>query len=384
MFNETDHRWMARALELAALGLYTATPNPRVGCVIVREGERVAEGWHRRAGEAHAEIVAIGQAGGRARGADVYLSLEPCSHFGRTPPCVDALIEAQVGRVIVAMEDPNPQVDGRGLSRLRASGIDVRCGLMREEALELNRGFWSRMTRARPWVRLKVAASLDGATALANGQSQWITGEAARADGHGWRARACAILTGIGTVRADDPRLDVRLVETARQPLHVLVDSRLAIDLDAKLVRSGNLLIATAAQGLEEKERDLRDRGCEIVRLPDPQGRVDLRALMGELASRSLNEIHVEGGFRLNGALLQAGCVDELLVYLAPSLLGPAQGMFALEPLERLEDRVALRIVSATPVGADLRIVARLADEGAADDGTACGPEGPRGPVPAS
>ena len=384
MFNETDHRWMARALELAALGLYTTTPNPRVGCVIVREGELVAEGWHRRAGEAHAEIVAIGQAGGRTRGADVYLSLEPCSHFGRTPPCVDALIEAQVGRVIVAMEDPNPQVEGRGLARLRASGIDVRCGLMREEALELNRGFWSRMTRARPWVRLKVAASLDGATALENGQSQWITGAAARADGHAWRARACAILTGIGTVRADDPRLDVRLVETARQPLRVLVDSRLAIDLDARLVRGANLLIATAAQGLEEKERDLRDRGCEIVRLPDPEGRVDLRALMGELARRSLNEIHVEGGFGLNGALLRAGCVDELLVYLAPSLLGSGRGMFELGPFKGLDERVALRIVAAAPVGTDLRIVARVANEGAEDDGAARAPQPPRGPVPAS
>lgn len=382
MFNETDHRWMARALELAARGLYTTTPNPRVGCVIVRDGAVVGEGWHRRAGEAHAEVIALGQAGGRARGAEVYLSLEPCSHFGRTPPCADALIEAQVGRVIVAMEDPNPQVDGRGLARLRARGIDVRCGLLRDEALELNRGFWSRMTRARPWLRVKVAASLDGVTALANGQSQWITGAAARADGHAWRARACAILTGSGTVRADDPRLDVRLVETERQPLRVLIDSRLTVDPGSHLVRAGNLLIATAARGLAEKERELRDRGCEILRLADAQQKVDLPALMGELARRSLNEVHVEGGFRLNGALLRAGCVDELLVYLAPSLLGPGAGMFEFGPLQRLEQKIALRIVSAVPVGRDLRILARVGDD-TAGAGVGSAQDAPRGPVPA-
>lgn len=378
MFNDSDHRWMARALELASRGLYTTTPNPRVGCVIVREGELVAEGWHRRAGEAHAEIVALGQAGGRSRGADVYLSLEPCSHFGRTPPCVEALVEAQVGRVIVAMEDPNPRVEGRGLARLRENGIDVRCGLMHEEALELNLGFWSRMTRQRPWVRVKVAASLDGATALTNGVSQWITGEAARADGHAWRARACAVLTGIGTVRADDPRLDVRLVPTERQPLRVVIDGRLAIDLDARLVRAGGLLIATAARGLDDKERALRDRGCEILHLPDADGRVDLNALVRELARRSINEVHVEGGSGLNAALLRAGCVDELLVYLAPSLLGSARGMFALGPFERLDERIALRIVSATLVGEDLRVLARVALEGRGDgEGARSAPQGP-------
>ncbi len=381
MFNEADHRWMARALELAGRGLYTTTPNPRVGCVIVRAGQIVGEGWHQRAGEAHAEVVALAQAGGRARGADVYLSLEPCSHFGRTPPCVAALIEARVARVIVAMEDPNPQVDGWGLERLRASGIEVRCGLLRDEARELNLGFCSRMTRSRPWVRLKVAASLDGATALANGASQWITGPEARADGHAWRARSCAVLTGIGTVRSDNPRLDVRLVATERQPLRVLVDARLAVDVDSRLVRSGNLLIATAATGFVDKERELRDHGCGIVHLPDGAGRVDLPALMRELASRSLNEIHVEAGSRLNGALLAAGCVDELLVYLAPTLLGPATGMFALAPLERLADGIKLRITSVTSVGADVRIVARIGKAGAGD-GDPPAPE-TRGPVSA-
>lgn len=382
MFNETDHHWMARALELAARGLYTTTPNPRVGCVIVRDGEVVGEGWHARAGEAHAEVVALAQAGGRARGADVYLSLEPCSHFGRTPPCVDALIEAQVARVIVAMEDPNPQVDGRGLERLRERGIDVRCGLLRDEARELNVGFCARMTRGRPWVRVKVAASLDGTTALANGASQWITGPEARADGHAWRARACAILTGVGTVRADDPRLDVRLVPTERQPLRVLVDSRLAVDVGARLVRAGNLLIATATRALVDKEQELRDHGCDIVHLPDADGRVDLPALMRELASRQFNEIHVEAGFRLNGALLAAACVDELLVYLAPTLLGPGNGMFELPPLERLEDGARLRIASVASVGADVRIVARFGANG--DDGGPAPAAPPRGPVAAS
>jgi diaminohydroxyphosphoribosylaminopyrimidine deaminase/5-amino-6-(5-phosphoribosylamino)uracil reductase len=382
MFTETDHHWMARALELAARGLYTTTPNPRVGCVIVRDGEVVGEGWHARAGEAHAEVVALAQAGGRARGADVYLSLEPCSHFGRTPPCVDALIEAQVARVIVAMEDPNPQVDGRGLERLRERGIDVRCGLLRDEARELNIGFCARMTRGRPWVRVKVAASLDGTTALANGASQWITGPEARADGHAWRARACAILTGVGTVRADDPRLDVRLVPTERQPLRVLVDSHLAVDVGARLVRAGNLLIATATRALVDKEQELRDHGCDIVHLPDAAGRVDLPALMRELASRQLNEIHVEAGFRLNGALLAAACVDELLLYLAPTLLGPGNGMFELPPLERLEDGARLRIASAASVGADVRIVARFGANG--DDGGPAPAPPPRGPVAAS
>ena len=377
MFKEADHRWMARALELAARGLYTTTPNPRVGCVIVREGEVVGEGWHVRAGEAHAEVIALAQAGGRARGADVYLSLEPCSHYGRTPPCVDALIEAGVARVIVAMEDPNPQVDGRGLARLRESGIEVRCGLLRDEARELNVGFCSRMARGRPWVRVKVAASLDGTTALNNGASQWITGEQARADGHAWRARACAVLTGVGTVRADDPRLDVRLVATERQPLRILVDSRLAVDLDSRMVRAGGLLIATAATGFVDKERELRDRGCEIVHLPDGDGRVDLKALMHELSNRSLNEIHVEAGFRLNGALLAAGCVDELLVYLAPKLLGPGNGMLELPAFERLEQGVQLRIRSAQGVGDDVRILARV---GSADD--AAPPA--HGPVPAA
>jgi len=354
---------MARALELAAQGLYSTTPNPRVGAVVVKDGQVVGEGWHRRAGEAHAEVVALAQAGGRARGATVYLTLEPCSHFGRTPPCVNALIEARVARVVAAMEDPNPRVNGRGLAMLRDAGIDVRCGLLQAEAAELNIGFVSRMTRSLPWVRLKVAASLDGGTALPNGRSQWITGEAARADGHAWRARACALLTGIGTVRDDDPQLNVRLVPTERQPLRVLVDSRLEVDLGARLLRGGGVLVACAVDN-PGKEAELRDRGCEVVKIANAQGKVDLPALMRELAVREVNEVHVEAGFRLNGSLIREGCVDELLVYLAPSLLGHAVGMFDLAPIEDLDQRRRLAIGSVERVGEDLRILARLEQGG--------------------
>ena len=363
MFTPADHDFMARALALAARGLNTTTPNPRVGALIVKDGEVVGEGWHRRAGEPHAEIVALAQAGGKARGATVYLTLEPCSHFGRTPPCTQALVEAHVGRVVAAMEDPNPRVNGRGLEQLRGAGIDVRCGLLQAEAQALNVGFVSRMTRAVPWVRMKVAASLDGGTALRNGRSQWLTGEAARADGHAWRARACAVLTGIGTVREDDPQMNVRLVETDRQPLKVLVDSRLEVDVEAKLLHGAGVLIACAVDN-PGKEAELRDRGCELIKLANANGKVDLPALMRELAAREINELHVEAGFRLNGSLIREGCVDELLVYLAPALLGDATGMFDLAPLEHLDARRRLGISSVDRVGEDVRILARVEPRG--------------------
>jgi diaminohydroxyphosphoribosylaminopyrimidine deaminase/5-amino-6-(5-phosphoribosylamino)uracil reductase len=359
MFTSADHGFMTRALELARLGLLTATPNPRVGCVIVKDGTIVGEGWHRRAGEPHAEVVALGEAGGRARGAAVYVTLEPCSHFGRTPPCVDALIEARVGRVIAAMEDPNPTVNGSGLIRLREAGIDVRCGLLQHEATELNIGFVSRMARARPWVRMKAATSLDGLTALPDGSSQWITGEAARRDGHAWRARACAILTGIGTVRDDDPRLDVRLVDTSRQPIKVLVDSRLAIGLDARMLGGAPTWVACAVDN-PDKERELRDRGCEVLRVPDEHGKVDLAALMTALAARGLNEVHVEAGHKLNGSLVRAGVVDELLMYVSPSLLGKGLGTFDLEPPAALDARRVLRFTDVERIGPDLRVMARF------------------------
>ena len=359
MFTSADHGFMSRALELARLGLATTTPNPRVGCVIVKDGAVVGEGWHRRAGEPHAEIVALGEAGGRARGAAVYVTLEPCSHFGRTPPCVEALVDARVGRVIAAMEDPNPAVNGRGLVRLRDAGVDVRCGLLQHEATELNIGFVSRMARGRPWVRMKVAATLDGRTALPDGTSQWLTADAARRDGHAWRSRACAILTGIGTVRDDDPQLSVRLVETSRQPTKVVVDSRLEIDLDAKVLRGAPAWIACAVDN-PGKSRELQDRGCEVIRLPNPHGKVDLAELMVELGRRGINELHVEAGHKLNGSLVRAGVVDELLAYVAPSLLGTGLPMFDLEAPPDLDRRRQLRFTDVERLGPDLRVVARF------------------------
>ena len=354
---------MAQALRLAKRGLYSTSPNPRVGCVIVRDGVVVGEGWHQRAGEAHAEVNALQQAGAAARGATAYVTLEPCSHHGRTPPCTEALLAAGIGRVVAAMADPNPLVAGRGLAQLQAAGVAVDVGLMADEAHELNIGFVSRMTRKRPWVRLKAAASLDGKTALQNGESQWITGPQARQDGHCWRARACAILSGIGTVRKDDPQLNVRGVDTPRQPLKVIVDSRLELSPAARLLEAGNVLLVSAGQAVAEvaeKAAALRERGAEILDLPDGKGRVDLHALLHELARRGLNEVHVEAGSRLNGALLAAGLVDEVLLYLAPCLLGDtAQGLFALPALESLAGKHQLAIRAAERLGDDLRVLAR-------------------------
>ena len=367
MFSAADHEFMARALRLAEFGLFSTTPNPRVGCVIVKDGAVVGEGWHRQAGEAHAEPLALQAAGTAARGATVYVSLEPCSHHGRTPPCADALAAAGVARVVAAMRDPNPQVAGRGLALLEAAGIAVECGLLEREARELNLGFVSRMTRGRPWLRLKLAASLDGKTALANGASQWITGAAARRDGHRWRARACAVVTGIGTVRDDDPQLNVREVDTFRQPLKVVVDSRLELPLTARLFAGGGVLVATACDDPARIEA-LRRRGAEVAFLPDARGRVDLHALMEELAQRGINEAHVEAGSRLNGALLAAGLADELLIYLAPCLLGgAARSMFDLPALESLQEKHALSVRDLRLVGADMRVVARVLDSDAAD-----------------
>ncbi len=362
MYTDVDHRLMERALELASQGLHTTTPNPRVGCVIARDGEVVGEGWHRKAGEPHAEVLALAQAGERARGATVYVTLEPCSHFGRTPPCSDLLVESKVARVFSAMEDPNPLVNGRGLGRLRAAGIDVRCGLMAQEAIELNIGFVTRMTAGRPWLRLKVAASMDGTTALADGRSRWITSEAARADGHRWRARACAILTGIGTVKSDNPCMTVRAIETQRQPKKILIDSRLEVNPAAELFRDAEVLILhaldEAAVGAERRER-LTDVGAELVSLPNGLGKVDLLAAVRELGRRAYNEVHVEAGPRLNGSLLREGCVDEVLAYLAPSVLGPGMSMFDLPALGGIDERISLRWLDADRVGDDLRLRAR-------------------------
>ena len=343
---------MARALELAGKGLCTTTPNPRVGCVLTQGETVVGEGWHEKTGGPHAEVVAIAQAGTRAAGATIYVTLEPCNHQGRTPPCVDLILSKKIKRVVAAMRDPNPQAAHGGV-KLAAAGIGFEHGLMEAEARELNIGFVSRMTRGRPWVRMKIAATLDGRTALADGRSQWITGAEARKDGHRWRARACAILTGIGTVKADDPRLTVREVDTPRQPLRVIVDSRLEISEKAKVLSGGALIFCAV-----ESKKVLN---AEIQKLSNPHGKVDLPKMLNELARRGINELHVEAGFRLNGSLLREGCVDELLIYLNPSLLGDgAQGMADLPGFDDLAERPKLKLQSLERVGDDIRILARL------------------------
>ena len=360
MFSPADREHMAEALRLAEKGFFTTTPNPRVGCVIVRDAEIVGSGWHERTGGPHAEVLALAAAGARARGATAYVSLEPCSHHGRTPPCAEALIAAGIARVVAAMQDPNARVAGSGFAALRAAGVRVESGLMQEKARALNVGFVSRMSQGLPWVRMKIAASLDGRTALANGQSQWITGPEARRDGHAWRARACAVLTGIGTVLDDDPQLNVREVETTRQPLKVVVDSRLQLQPSAKLLQSGKVLVATAADGAPGKSA-LEDRGAEVLVLPNAQGKVDLAELMRELARREMNEVHVEAGNKLNGSLLREALVDELLVYLAPCILGDgARGMFSLPELADLASKRLVQFDDVKALGRDIRILSHI------------------------
>jgi diaminohydroxyphosphoribosylaminopyrimidine deaminase/5-amino-6-(5-phosphoribosylamino)uracil reductase len=357
--NAADSQWMAQALRLAERGLYTTTPNPRVGCVLVSAGKVVGEGWHERAGEPHAEVHALRSAGGAARGATAYVTLEPCSHHGRTPPCAEALIAAGVSRVVCAMQDPNPLVAGSGLALLRAAGIEVECGLMEGAARELNTGFITRMSRGAPWVRSKIAASLDGRTALANGTSQWITGPAARHDVQHWRARSCAVLTGSGTVLADDPRLNVREIRTERQPLRVVLDGRLRTPPQAAILRGG-VLIYTAAEHAAQRAA-LQAQGAEVVTLAGVDGEVDLPGVMSDLARRGINEVLVEAGRTLNGALLRAGLVDELVLYFAPQLLGDAaRGLAELGELTQLQQRVGLQWQDVRQVGGDLRIVARI------------------------
>jgi diaminohydroxyphosphoribosylaminopyrimidine deaminase/5-amino-6-(5-phosphoribosylamino)uracil reductase len=350
-FSELDHAMMRRALALAEKGLYTTTPNPRVGCVVTRGGQVIGEGWHEKAGGPHAEVVALQDID--AEGATVYLNLEPCSHYGRTPPCSDLLVKKKVARVVAAMRDPNPEARGGG-ERLQAAGIAFEHGLLEDEARELNIGFVSRVTRGRPWVRLKVAATLDGRTALQDGKSQWITGAEARRDAHRWRARACAILTGIGTVKADDPQLTVRDVATPRQPLRVLIDSRLETSSSARVIKGNSVLVFAARSGTLPN--------AEIVVLPNARGKVELPQMLEELARRGINELHVEAGFRLNGSLVREGCVDELLVYMNPSLLGDsAQGMVDLPAVASLQERRRLKIISIEQIGEDLRLLLRPA-----------------------
>ena len=360
--NDTDG--MRAALAQARKSLFITTPNPRVGCVIVRDGDVIAEGHTQPAGFAHAEAHALHHAaenGIDVRGATVYVTLEPCSHHGRTPPCADALIAAGVARVVVAIEDPNPLVGGQGIARLRAAGMDVDVGVLADEAREMNIGFLYRMQHGRPWVRMKIAASLDGGTALQNGQSQWITSSQARDDGHAWRAQACAILTGIGTVQQDDPQLNVRALDTPRQPRRIVIDSRLEISPQAKVLQGGVSWIFAAVDDAGRAAR-LRADGHDVIVLPDDSGKVDLAELLRELGRRQINELHVEAGFKLNGSLLKAGVVDELLMYVAPCLLGPAQGIARLPVLDQLADRLPLRFHEVRQVGPDLRILARLTD----------------------
>ena len=355
---------MPQALSLAGQSLRLTSPNPRVGCVIVSpDGQVLGQGHTQRAGGPHAEIMALNDAKARGhtvRGATVYVTLEPCAHQGRTGPCCDALVAAGIAKVVASLQDPNPQVAGQGFARLRAAGIAVEIGPGAADSRELNIGFFSRMVRKTPWVRMKIAASLDGQTALENGASQWITAEPARTDGHAWRARACAVLTGIGTVLEDDPRLDVRLVETPRQPHLVVVDSRLETPLDAKLFLPGRQLYIYAAVVDEAKKTALQDRGATVIHCPGPGGKVNLAAMLQDLATREINELHVEAGHKLNGSLVREGLVDEFLVYLAPKLLGAGRGMVNIGPLSELSQATPLEFRETSLVGPDLRILARI------------------------
>ncbi|HKL52230.1 MAG TPA: bifunctional diaminohydroxyphosphoribosylaminopyrimidine deaminase/5-amino-6-(5-phosphoribosylamino)uracil reductase RibD [Wenzhouxiangellaceae bacterium] len=357
-FTATDHAMMAEALRLARRGLWTAEPNPRVGCVIAR-GERIlGRGWHARTGGPHAEAGALAEAGAEARGATAYINLEPCSHFGRTPPCADALLEAGISRVVCAMRDPHPSVAGEGMRRLEAAGVEVACGLMIGPAHELNRGFFSRIECNRPFVRAKLAGSLDGRTSGPDGQSKWITSDAARRDGHRWRARAGAVLTGIETVLADDPGLDVRLAGFEKKPLVVIADSRARLPASARLLGTGAPVLQACVQ-----DDSAVPEGCERVVLPrGPDGGIALDVLLGLLAERGINELHVEAGPSLTGALLCQGLVDELLVYQAPCLIGADGGaMLRLPGVEKLDQRLHFQMLERRVVGSDLRL--RLAPE---------------------
>ena len=363
MFTKADHEYMSLALRLAEKGLYTTTPNPRVGCVLVNKGQIIGQGAHLKAGEPHAEIMALRDAEAKfpnlIQGADAYVTLEPCSHFGRTPPCADALVKAGLKRVVAAMQDPNPQVAGNGLAILAAADIKTEHGLMEAQAHQLNTGFISRMTKNKPFVRVKIAASLDGRTALANGESKWITGEAARQDVQHWRARSCAILTGIGTVLADDPQMNVRNIQNARQPLRIVVDSQLRISPNAKILEGGNTLIAYAADA-ENKVEALKKAGAELIKIQSSDGKVCLKQLLNNLAERGINEVMVEAGQTLNGALLALNLVDEFIFYYAPTLLGSdARGMLAIPLVQSMQHRIQLNIIDLRQFGQDIRMITR-------------------------
>ncbi len=366
MYSAVDHQFMSEALAEAQKALYLSNPNPRVGCVIVKDGEMIGCGFTQKVGKAHAEVQALADAQSKGKdpaGSTIYVTLEPCSHTGKTPPCVDALIAAKPAKVIVAMSDPNPLVAGKGLERLKAAGIEVHCGLLELEAQELNRGFISRMTRGLPWVRMKIAASLDGKTALLDGKSQWITGPLARADGHHWRAQACAIVTGVGTVKEDDPSLNVRDVVTQRQPCRIIIDSKLDTPANAKILnhldQSGAMIICADLNTSEnrEKAKAFSERGIEVIVMANQFGKVDLPKLFSFLAKeRQMNEIHIESGFKLNGSMLRENCVDELLLYYAPFFMGDGIGMANVSTLASLDAPKDWKVIDQRLFGPDLRL----------------------------
>lgn len=358
-FSTADHEFMSRAIQLAYRGLYTTDPNPRVGCVLVKNGRIIGEGWHERAGEPHAEINALLRAVEHAQGATAYVTLEPCCHHGKTPPCSDALIAAQLARVVIAMQDPNPKVAGNGIQQLRGAGMQVETGLLEAQARALNPGFIRRMQTRRPYVRNKLAMSLDGRTAMADGESKWITSEAAREDVQRWRARSSAIVTGISTVLSDDPAMTVRLPGTERQPLRVIIDTNLSTPATAKILQQpGRTLIMTASQD-EAARVQLQEAGAQIVQLPQQGNHIDLRAVLEELTELEVNEVLLETGATLSGAMLEAGLIDELIIYMAPLLMGDAaRPLFKLPQLAKMQDRIELELREVRAVGKDLRVIA--------------------------
>jgi diaminohydroxyphosphoribosylaminopyrimidine deaminase/5-amino-6-(5-phosphoribosylamino)uracil reductase len=366
VFTSLDHTYMAQALRLAEEGLYTSQPNPHVGCVIVKDGQIIGQGAHLKAGEAHAEVNALNNAGVDVSGADVYVTLEPCSHHGRTAPCAEALVKANVKRVVIAMQDPNPLVAGQGIQYLKDNSILVEVGLMEAEAAALNVGFIKRMTHKLPYVRCKLAVSLDGKTALGNGKSHWITGESARLDVQRWRARSCAVITGIGTVLSDNPSMTVRLYDGARQPLRVLVDSQLSVPLDSKMLTEHDLIeypicIAYAVDR-SGNAQSLIDKGVTLLHLPQVSSantRVDLLALLQTLAMRGCNEVLIEAGHGLNGGFMQAHLIDECIIYYAPKIMGgDAMPMFAIKPLTQMAQAIEFTLTDIRQIGTDIRVIA--------------------------
>lgn len=368
MLDQDDYDWMRQALALAEQSLYITAPNPRIACLIVREGRLLASGVTQQAGGPHAEVMALRQArenGVDVAGATFYVTLEPCSHHGRTPPCAQALVEAAPARVVVAMHDPNPLVAGRGLALLRQAGITVDGPLCVEQALQVNAGFFARMTRARPWLWLKMAASLDGRSALPDGRSQWITGPQARDDGHHWRARSCVVLTGIGTVQADNPRLNVRAVDTPRPPIKAVLDTQLRLDPAAALL-DGTPCWVFSHRRDPQREAQLADRNAQVIPMPLRDGHVDVRAVLDWMAGQQINEVHAEAGARLSGALLDAAVVDQLLMYVAPKILGHGRGVADIAALSGLDAVQPFEFTDLRLLGQDARLLARQREHWAA------------------